>query len=238
MSQIKDVVMKFKTNVGVSAIGNLNQDTYIVDQVIEGLLEWFDRRFGSAPIVFARERFFAETGTVFPEDALYSYRMAYFVDYFLFRRPVTPVNSPKEVSTAFGLALKESVVSLINESFSGAYHSIFEVLKSDSGHLRLRDLFAKRPLDVRSRPGDSLRWIGKADLLQTHLYVFGDDVYMGDGVICHPKSARRSIVSAYRKISNSDEAISSFMSQIAQLSLRLTRHNGLSPKVLYAGLEK
>src|SRR4051812_1919674 len=60
-----------------------------VDDVIEEFILWAQTAFGNDEIVTAREEFFKRSGKVFSDDSHFASHMSYFLDFFLFERPLS-----------------------------------------------------------------------------------------------------------------------------------------------------
>jgi hypothetical protein len=210
-----------------------------VDFVSETLLGWFEKKFGNAPIVRAREEFFSQTGNVFPEDQHYSARIAYFLDYFLFSKNLSGIRFEKTLNPNFSdktvltLYYQDAVKSLDGMGFEGVYHSLFEVIKHQNNSLICKDLFSQEKVVIDARPNNAFNWISAKDIFQAHLYLVGEKAYLGDGIIFHSAKTKSQIVKTVKKFVKAKMDRWPLYFRLAQLSLRVTAQRGLDPAVLY-----
>src|SRR6478735_7913459 len=73
-----------------------------LDQQREDIITWVVNLLGVEEVVKAKEEFFTQTGMIFHDDESYNRRMSYFIDYFLFIRPLTHLD-PQNPPTPFAL---------------------------------------------------------------------------------------------------------------------------------------
>lgn len=202
-----------------------------VEQEVEQLLSYAQRKFGQDQLVQAKEDFFWLMGRVFHDDDFYEERMTYFLDIYLFERPLrrqaSAQNSPLFIYRA------DSDVSPI-----GIYsfrHSLFQVTKVEKNTLFVDDLLEGQPLIVTSKPGEHFSQMTTKQIFQGFIYRSARGNELSRGLIYHPSGVNSLILKSVR-IFQSDLTLSfsKVLGLLAKNHLRHLRQDHLDPKRIYA----
>ena len=105
-----------------------------IDEELEKVLLWASHELGSEQLIKAKEEFYWQTGKVFPDDRFYAGRMSYFIDTFLFEKPIE--NHEKFA----GIAPFDAFENEATRSLQPLCHSVFTVIKKNRQKLQLKCL--------------------------------------------------------------------------------------------------
>jgi hypothetical protein len=155
---------------------------------LDALTLWATAAPFDAEIVPAKKEFFARTGEIFDDDKQFEMRMASFLEYFLFDRPLaqsgqTPavafyrkalVQGPPERAAAF-------------RAFTHTVHGVFEVRRLQPGCSRVRELVSMAEYDVTERRLVAGLEVG--DVMEARLVPFGGEGFFSQAFGHHPRAA-------------------------------------------------
>ena len=211
------------------------------DQLLEAIVMRSEREFGKSAFVDAKERFQALFGKVFPEGPFYETRMSYFLDYFVFLRPLPAgTGAPtaflrfcNEIARMFdsGGNLAGPLVRAM-ESFR---HSLFQIVNVPAANsMTIRDMRTGATYDIRRKTNESFCGFTRDAVFQGFVFPDGDHAYLGNGLIMHPPQA----VSIIRKFLKKAESGQDFdeqaiLARLAWVQLKALRHNRAGAKRIY-----
>jgi hypothetical protein len=202
-----------------------------VEQQIETILLWAHRTFGPDHLINAKEEFYQLMGKVFPDDDFFNRRMSYFVDYFIFNRPVPHHKDLTE--TPFQMYRAQN--SLSEGDIQSATHSLFNVSRVSDQGLVIRDLIAGEKYRIARGAQSSFEGITKKDLFQGFLYDLGTTKLLSRGLIFHPPASHALIRKELKSELKKDSfAVEPLLSRFAKQQLRHLRHLHVNPKVFYS----
>jgi hypothetical protein len=212
-----------------------------VDELVEQMITWTHQAAGTAEVVAARDQYFAAFGKVFPEDAFYDARMAYFFDHFLFERPIAPApgassSMPATPYETFAARSREAEggASAHLATLGGARHSLYRVLKVSERTLVVADLVTPGKLTATARAGETFRGLEKKALFQGFLYPTPDGMRISHGIIIHPRRVARMIARYLKRQKKSETfAKRTVLARLAHLQLKYLRHRHVDPKTFY-----
>ena len=155
---------------------------------LDALTHWATQPPFDVEIVPAKKEFFARTGEIFDDDKQFEMRMAAFLEFYLFDRPlaqrgVTPARAyyqlalkdgPPERAAAFG-------------AFTRSVHGVFEVRKLEAGCSRVRELVSLHEFDVTERR--LVAGVEVGDVMEARLFPFGGQEYFSHAFGHHPRAA-------------------------------------------------
>lgn len=201
-----------------------------IEEKIENILLWTHRKVGSEQLIAAKEQFYWKTGKFFSDDYFYVNRITYFIDYFIFERPLE-TSGPFAGNTPYKCYLQEEK----NTSIETFIHSIFSVQKISESHIFLKDLSNPKVKHKVSRPDfESFDGILKHDIIQGFLYKIDGQLWLSRGLIFHPYKAYRTIKKNVRKhIKQENSQMILMLNQLARQQLRHKRHEHVNPKIFY-----
>ncbi|MBC7661701.1 MAG: hypothetical protein H7249_18555 [Chitinophagaceae bacterium] len=197
------------------------------DSFVENLIQAFVTKHGTKPIIDAKEEFFKHGGKIFAEDDNYHQRIYYFLNHFIFERPLNTFSR----STPFLEHLEAKPEASDIEGFT---HSLFKILKIRPDHLMLKDLFSEKKLRVDRQDLEVFEGISKDDVFQGILLHRGAFTNLSRGLIFHPPRAHKIIASLLKQ----EKKIQRFgkdqiLFALARLQLKHTRLKHVDPKVVY-----
>jgi hypothetical protein len=203
-----------------------------LDQQREDIINWVVNLLGVEEVVRAKEEFFAQTGMIFHDDESYHRRMSYFIDYFLFIRPLTQLD-PIQPPTPFALYRDKHPETAIH-SFT---HSLFKVLKIQNTGLVLKDLCSDDKIRIQKQSDELFDGIAKSDVFQGFVFHMDDTPVLSHGLIFHPVRSHRLLVKALKegKKQGRFERLT-YLAQSARLQLKHARLRHVDPRLVYAEL--
>jgi len=213
-----------------------------IDDCLEAVVAWIEAKAGKNYFVGPLEEFLAKYGKVNPEDEFYQARMNYFLEQCVLERPMTgdlmglaPVS--KFLSQYQNITRGTTSEAEIWTNFSGFKHGIFEVLKSESDCLNVRDLISDVCFEIVPKAGETLKYLRRKSIFQC--FVFGNlqQRYLGQGLIVHPDNAAREIlkyIKTYKKYPSLKP--SDLMRLFAATNMRFMRMQHVDPAVIYASI--
>lgn len=203
---------------------------------LEKLLAWASGPDRQDELLRAKAVFFERTGEVHEEDRSFEARLALFVEWFLFDRPmdgaeVTPARAFLEQNRASILPEEEEAFA----AFGSTAHGVFEVRKLGTKlGLRVRDVLSHEEYDVLERRG--LVGLNKGDIFEARLLpVEGNHVFTGH-FLYHPVEARKAILKEAkrrRKAKPDRAAALDFAHELARLALKLERYRSVPVENIY-----
>lgn len=213
-----------------------------IDELIEAVVEDFQRKRGDTAFIRAKEDFFLTYGKSFPEDHFYDIRMSYFLDFFVCelqsssgltpaREFLNRMNQSQEIPSGNVSADKNpSLVALAHPR-----HSIYQVKKVVDSEMHIVDLLQKSKFRVISKAGESFKGFEKNYIFQGFLFVAGNIGYVSHGVITHPTDANRTIAKKIKAaLKAGTYSASSLLQQLAHLQMRHIRHRHVKASVIYS----
>lgn len=214
-----------------------------VDDCLEIVVAWIEQVAGKTYFVGPLEEFQARYGKVNPEDEFYQARMNYFLEYCVLERPMTSVNGSTlapvtrffEVHNDVTRGLEAGAATWIN--FSGFRHGVFQVLKSASEMLVVKDLVTERSFKIVPKAGETLQYLRKKSIFQCFVFGNFDRKYLGQGLIVHPDGANVEILKFLKKHKKSPTLKHpELMRNLAALNMRYLRMQHVDPTVIYKHL--
>ncbi|WP_141736513.1 hypothetical protein [Oligoflexus tunisiensis] len=201
-----------------------------LDQQREEIITWVVNLLGVEEVVRAKEEFFAQTGMIFHDDESYHRRMSYFIDYFLFIRPLTQLD-PVQPPTPFALYRDKHPGTAIH-SFT---HSLFKVIKIQNSGLALKDLCSDDKIRIQKQSDELFDGIAKSDVFQGFVFHMEDTPVLSHGLIFHPARSHRLLVKALKEAKKQGrfERLS-YLAHCARLQLKHARLRHVDPRLVYA----
>lgn len=201
-----------------------------LDQQREDITSWVVNLLGVEEVVRAKEEFFAQTGMIFHDDESYNRRMSYFIDYFLFIRPLDQLD-PSNPPTPFALYRDKHPGTPIH-SYT---HSLFKVLKIQTSGLLLSDLCSNDKIRIQKQSDELFDGIAKSDVFQGFVFHMNDTPVLSHGLIFHPERSHRLLVKALKEAKKQGrfERLA-YLAMCARLQLKHARLRHVDPRVIYA----
>jgi hypothetical protein len=224
---IKTVINdRVKLAVDAHVFGNTPSDT---GMHLELILKWSENQLGAAQIIQAKEDFYKETGKIFPEDECFNERMSYFIDYFVFQRPINTSDIYRGL-TPFHSYLKFKADDAIKQ----AHHSLYQIRRHSVSQITIEDLINKETFVLKQNSNTSFEGLQKKDLFQGFLYHTQTALVLSKGLIFHHHQIHRLIKNHLKKSQNAGNFQREyFLSRLAKIQLGNIRHAHIKPKYYY-----
>lgn len=228
-----------------------NAATSPLEDMTEPLIAWSQTRFGNDEIIRAKEEFFLATGKFFAEDPFYDERMTYFLDTFIFARPI-PVNTDSGTDTltpyqAFMLAASRSDLGIDATKFAdltelGSFkHSLYQVSKHSADAMQVKDILTGVKYTVHPQGRATFVAFKKKDIFQGFLFSVGEKMVVSFGVVHHPSTVTGFILKHIKKAlkaAKSGDAVdkTETLNRLAYLHLKHMRHKHVKALKVYEGI--
>lgn len=230
-SPIENVAVLTQAKAGAShlaidvSVGGAEQTQ--TDSFVESLIQSFVSKYGTKPIVDAKEDFFRNGGKIFAEDDNYHQRIYYFLNYFIFERPLSTFSR----TTPF---LEYLEMSRDAPTIEGYTHSLFKILKVRPDHIYLKDIFSEKKLRVDKQELEVFEGIAKGDLFQGIILHQGTTTYLSRGLIFHPARSHKIILNLLKQERKSQRfGKDQILFALARQQLKHTRLKHVDPKIVY-----
>lgn len=207
-----------------------------VDHLLEEAVLWANQTYGETELVSARDEFFWKTGKVFHDDPPYRTRISYFLDFFLFERPLGSAETcdAGEWLTPFN-AYNQRNKKTTAGGISSHRHSLFEVIKTGDESVLLRDMLNNERITVTARQGQSLKLLSKKQIFQGFLYHTEEERWvLSQGLLFHPANVWKLLnKTTKRLLKSSDLDELEALTRFARLELRTLRHPHVDARRTY-----
>lgn len=187
-------------------------------------------------VALARKEFFARTGgEVFEDDKSVESRLAAFVDWYMFDRPLsdrglTPAQAFLEDR---GKDLHPTELPIFR-GFTETVRGLFELRRQPKeSRLRVRELCSEKEHDVFERR--TLAGLAKGDLFEARLIPFQGELLFSGAFCYHPRDARKAIlaeVKRRRKAGNLDPA--ALLDTLLAMALKFERYRNVAVEAIYS----
>lgn len=216
-------------------------DNLTTDQLLEAVVMRSEREFGKSAFIAAKDDFHALFGKVFPEDPFYETRMSYFLDYFVFLRPLASGAGAPTAFLRFGHEIARmfdssgDVAGRLVRAMEAFRHSLFEIVNVPAANsMTIRDLRTGTPYQVRRKSNESFCGFTRDTVFQGFVFPDGNHAYLGNGLIMHPPQVMpviRKFLKKQEKSADFDEQ--STLARLAWVQLKAMRHSHAGAKRIY-----
>ena len=182
----------------------------------------------------AKAEYFAGTGEIFEDDRAFEMRMASFLNYYIFDRPM-----PGSGRTPAQLFLDQSGAAsdperAVRRGFVETRHSLWEVRKLAKDLVRLRDQFTGKDTDVfeRRQPAG----LNKGDLIEARLIPVDGHWLFSPAFCFHPPEAKKVILKELKRLKKEEPSFSTrdFIWTLAKMRLKWDRYRNIAVTDIYA----
>ncbi len=210
-----------------------------IDAAIEKLAHWAEHEFGNEELISAREEFFTKFGKVFYDDAFFGLRMSYFINYYLFERPIAKEGVKNISPVRYYLDLNPertdaAAIQAIHE-LSLCIHGIFQVLKIKSNEDAIfLNLLTQDKIPMRLPKNYRLFGLKKNQILQGYIFRTQTGYHPAAGIAYHPEGVLPLLKKAIKSAIKSPDADHlDFLGRTASTQLKATRLKHVDPKTIY-----
>lgn len=210
-----------------------------VDSATDSLLSWVSKAIASDALAAAKQNFSDEYGKVFPEDDLYEAWMDYFANIFMFekRRADLSNQTPFEawrLENVFKSRFASTDLYRSVSGLTGYVHSLFEIQKVGTSRIQIYDLCRREELTISAREQERTDGLRKGEIFQGFLYYFEDDLFLGRGLVMHPREVSALVREHILRSAKYDEkATQNMLVTMAHIYLRHLRHAHVAANQIY-----
>lgn len=208
----------------------------MIQPYVEKIIAWSTGPERQEELLRAKASYFEKTGEIYDDDKSFESRMAAFLEYFLFDRPLDGDGRPPVAAFVgvHGPSLPPEEAGTF-ENLAKSVHGVFEVRKlGTKAGLRIREVLTGEDYEIFERRG--LVAIEKGDILEARLVPYGDGTYVFTGsFVYHPREARKAILKEARRRKKAEGEPSSarFAWDLARLALKLERYRNVPVTNIY-----
>lgn len=185
-------------------------------------------------ILRAREEFRLRTGEFHEEDRTFEARMALFLEYFLFDRPLEDLGVPP-VQAYLDRHREEIPPDELPrfEALTRSLHAVFEVRKLRTRHgLRIRDVVSQEDYEIFERR--ELVGLDKGEILDARIVPWDEGCWVFTGALLyHPPAARKPILKEAKRRRKEGGSPLSFAWELARLALKYERYRNVAVENIY-----
>ena len=211
-----------------------------LDTCLENVVNWVVSRYGKDYFKEPLEDFMRSFGKVFPEDEFYQERMNLFLEHCILQRPLTGQGLGRSPMVEFmdDRSITTDRSSIWWKTLCEFRHTIFEVTKSGSDQIAIKDLITDQTLIVRPKESETLRFVEKRSIMQGFVFRTENGHYcFGQGII-HPPRARKLIQRAAKEHRKKRPcADATFLTKLALINLKYLRMHHVDPEVIYLAIQ-
>lgn len=189
----------------------------------------------------AKEEFIARTGELFESDPSFERRIASFLEWYVFDRPLGDSGEAEMTPARLFVQARRETASETElrrmEDLAGSVLSLYEYRKAKGSRLHVLDLLTQQKLTVfeRRKPAG----LESGDILEARLIPQDDDLYFSEIWSVVPRSARRLILKrakAFRKSGAGFDERIALIHRVAFLTNRCERYKHVDPREIFAEL--
>lgn len=201
-----------------------------LDQQQEEIVSWAVNLLGVEEVVKAKEEFFAQTGMIFHDDESYHRRMSYFIDYFLFIRPLKHLDA-NNPPTPFALYRAQHP----NTPIHNYTHSLFKVMKIQATGLILKDLCSNDKIRIQKQSDELFDGITRNDVFQGFVFHMDETPVLSHGLIFHPARSHRLLLKSLKELKKQGNfERQAYLTRCARLQLKHAHLRHVDPRLVYA----
>lgn len=185
-------------------------------------------------ILRAREEFRQRTGEFHEDDKSFEARMAAFLEYYLFDRPLDTEGMPpvQAFVEANRPAIADEDIPWF-EALTRSVHAIFEIRKLGTKHgLRVRELISGQDYEIYERR--ELVGLNKGDILDARLVPWDGESWVFTGAfLYHPVEARKPVLREAKRRRKAGTPPIELTWDLAKMLLKLERYRNVSVENIY-----
>ncbi len=203
---------------------------------LDRVSEWATSDAFREELARARKDFFARTGgEVFEDDKSMDSRLATFLDWYLFDRPLEARNlSPVAAFLADHRTELSPVDLAVHEGLTRSIHGIFEIRRlAKKELLRVRDLCTLQEYEVSERR--QMVGLQKRDVFEARLIPSGAELLFSGAFCHHPREVRKRILAEIkRRRKLGPLEVEPFIHELSAMELKYERYRNVPIESIYA----
>ncbi len=169
------------------------------DVLVEKLMKHFASDAFADEVKVAKKEFFDQAGILDEFSTDFEMKMAQFVDWYLFSRPLPGLHrTPMEVALEgeSRIFTEEERQGLIN--LRGSIHSLFEFLKVKGDDVYVRDVFSQEKHVIKKSP--ITMGFSRDELFEARLIPIEDNFQFSKAFCFHPPQVTKIILKEVKKV--------------------------------------
>jgi hypothetical protein len=199
---------------------------------LDALISFASAERHKEELLKAKAEYFAGTGEIFEDDRAFEMRMASFLDYYVFDRPLPDTGrTPAQLFLADAATEAERAM---RAGFVETRHSLWEVKKLAKELVRLRDQFTGKDTDVfeRRQPAG----LNKGDLIEARLIPVEGRWLFSPAFCFHPAEAKKVILKELKRLKKEEPSFRprDFIWTLAKMRLKWDRYRNIAVADIYA----
>jgi len=206
----------------------------VIQPYLDKVIAWATGPERQEEILRAREAFRQRTGEFHEDDRSFEPRMAAFLEYYLFDRPLEQEGVPPvEAFLAANRATLAAEELPFFEALTRSIHAVFEIRKLGTRHgLRVREVISGTDYEIFERR--ELVGLSKGDILDARLVPWDAESWVFTGAfLYHPAEARKPVAREAKRRRKAGAPPIEFAWELARLLLKLERYRNVSVENIY-----
>jgi len=208
----------------------------VIQPYLDRVIAWATGPERQEEILRAKEQFRQATGEFHEDDRSFEPRMAAFLEYYLFDRPLENEGVPPVQAFLDANRAEISAEDLPRfEALAQGLHAIFEVRKLGTKHgLRIREVLGGQDYEIYERR--ELIGLNKGEVLDARIVRWDDESWVFTGAfLYHPVEARKAVLkeAKRRKKQQPDVSALHFAWELARLALKMERYRNVAVEHIY-----
>lgn len=203
------------------------------EKYIDRLVQFFTSNDYHSEILSAKKEFFEQAGIIDEESHYFESRMAQFLDWYIFTRPLNQYHLPP-----VQLILNKDVMSLSDEdkaiytNIANTVHSLFEFLKVRGSDVYVYDIFSKKKYVLKN--SDLRVGFNPEEIFDARIVPFDGNYVFSKGFCFHPAEAKKFIVKEIKKVRHLEkEQHEALMFKIMKMRYKLEQYRHIKLEYIY-----
>mgnify|MGYP001286093578 CR=1 FL=1 len=204
-----------------------------VDKYFDQLVDHFTSDTYREEILNAKREFFDQAGIIDEESHYFEARMAQFLDWYIYTRPLSEYHMPP-----VQLVLNKNLIEM-NATDQEAYqdlakadHSLFEFLKIRGSDVHIYDLFKKKKVVLRN--SDLNVGFNPNEIFDVRVIPFNNKLHFAKGFCFHPSEAKKFILKEVKKIRHlENEQHEALMLRLLKMRYKLEQYKHIRLEYIY-----
>ncbi len=200
---------------------------------IDKLVQIFTSADYHSEILSAKKEFFEQAGIIDEESHYFESRMAQFLDWYVFTRPMNQYHLPP-----VQLILNKDVMPMREEekniytNIATTVHSLFEFLKVRGSDVYVYDIFSKKKHILKN--SDLRVGFNPEEIFDARLVPFDGNYVFSKGFCFHPAEAKKFILKEIKKVRHLEkEQHETLMFKIMKMRYKLEQYKHIKLEYIY-----
>jgi hypothetical protein len=203
------------------------------DAYIDRLVQFFTSSDYHSEILSAKKEFFEQAGIIDEESHYFESRMAQFLDWYIFTRPMNQYHLPP-----VQLILNKDVMPMSDQekatytAIANTVHSLFEFIKVRGSDVYVYDLFSKKKHILKN--SDLRVGFNPEEIFDARIVPFDGNIVFSKGFCFHPAEAKKFILKEVKKVRHLEkEQHEALMFKIMKMRYKLEQYKHIKLEYIY-----